>query len=279
MKKLFGVLGDPISHSMSPVMHNDLFKLYNLDAVYLPFHVTSSKLEDAIKGLKALGAAGFNVTIPHKTSIIPFLDKVEPLAAAIGAVNTVVNEDGKFVGYNTDGSGYLEGLKMSLNPFEVDKVLIIGAGGAARAIYFTLADAGIKHIDITNRSIEKAVSLIESCPYPVNSQPLKLDQVEDLLTEYDLVVQTTPIGMAPGIDKTPLSLNKVHSKTFISDIIYNPLETRFLAEAREKGCLCQNGIEMFVLQGALAFEKWTGISPDLERMRNNVLTQLGGTTC
>jgi shikimate dehydrogenase len=279
MKKLFGVVGDPIAHSMSPAMHNDLFELYGIDASYLPFHVSKDDLESAVKGLKALGASGFNVTIPHKTEIIPYLDGIDPLAEAIGAVNTVKNEGGLFVGYNTDGPGFVKGLESHAADLFSRSALIIGAGGAARAIYFSMAKAGFKHIDICNRTLNKAEELVTACPYKVDSKVLDYETAERNLENYQLVVQTTSIGMHPDIESVPLSTNNIAQHSFVSDIIYNPLKTKLLKEASVKGASTQNGIEMFVYQGALAFEKWTGIFPDTERMKANVLRHLGGYTC
>jgi shikimate dehydrogenase len=279
MKKLFGVIGDPIAHSMSPAMHNDLFELYGIDAAYHPFHVSKEHLEAAVKGLKALGASGFNVTIPHKTAIMPLLDNIDPLAQAIGAVNTVKNEDGKLIGYNTDGPGYVKGLKAQVQDLESRAVLIIGAGGAARAIYFSMAQAGVKTVDIFNRTREKAEELVKACPYEVLTRVVDREEAEKNLMDYQLIIQTTSIGMLPNTDSKPLSPYNVSDKAFVSDIIYNPLQTAFLKEASQKGASIQNGIEMFVYQGALAFEKWTGIFPDTERMKANVLRHLGGSTC
>jgi shikimate dehydrogenase len=276
VKKLFAVLGDPIGHSMSPVMLNDLFSFYNIDADYLPFLVKVEDLQDAVKGLKAIGVGGFNVTIPHKSKIIPFLDGVDDLAANIGAVNTVVNENGKLIGYNTDGPGFLKGLSEYLPKIDGQKVLMIGAGGAARAIYFTLAKENPLVVNIANRTIENASSLINNCPYSVSSNALSFDEASESLGEYDLVIQTTQIGMSPNIYEQPITLNNIGKQTFYCDIIYNPLETQFLKEAYQKEARIQNGIDMFVYQGALAFEKWTGIFPDIERMKDNVLKQLGG---
>jgi len=276
MKKLFGVLGNPIGHSMSPVMHNDLFSLYNIDAEYLPFLVQEDELRDAVNGLRALGAGGFNVTVPHKSSIIPFLDEVDELAASIGAVNTVVNKDGKLIGYNTDGLGFLKGLDAYLNKIEGQKILVIGAGGAARAIYFTLAKEKPMQIDIANRTLEKAVQLIEECPYSISSKALTLKDASSELGEYDLIIQTTMIGMEPNITEQPITLEYLRENSVVCEIIYNPLETRILLEAKSIGARVQNGIDMFVYQGALAFEKWTGIFPDIQRMKENVLGQLGG---
>lgn len=279
MKKLFAVLGDPIGHSMSPVMHNDLFSFYNIDAHYLPFQVKANDLEVAVKGLKAIGAAGFNVTIPHKSAIIPFLDEVDELALSIGAVNTVVNKAGKLIGYNTDGLGFLKGLEAYFPTVSRKKVLIIGAGGAARAIYFTVATYNPEVVNIANRTIERAAQLVEDCPHPISSTAITLKEAEDHLADYDLLIQTTMIGMFPKISELPLSLSKLSKEAMVCDIIYNPFETQFLQEAKRIGTNVQNGVDMFVYQGALAFEKWTGIFPDIQRMRENVLEQLGGTLC
>lgn len=279
MKKMFGVIGDPIAHSMSPAMHNDLFELYGIDASYLPFRVLKDDLEAAVKGLKALGVSGFNVTIPHKTEIMQLLDKIDPLAEAIGAVNTVKNEDGLFIGYNTDGPGFVKGLEGHAADFKEKAALIIGAGGAARAIYFSMAKAGIKRIDLYNRTLEKAEELVQTCPYDVKSNVLERDAAESGLGNYQLIIQTTSIGMVPDTDFSPLSLVNISQEALVSDIIYNPLQTKLLTDASANGASIQNGIDMFVYQGALAFEKWTGIFPDTERMKANVLRHLGGYTC
>ncbi|WP_040207903.1 shikimate dehydrogenase [Neobacillus jeddahensis] len=279
MKKLFGVLGNPIGHSMSPVMHNDLFSFYNIDAHYLPFQVKEEDLQAAVKGLKAIGVGGFNITVPHKSDIIPFLDEVDELAASIGAVNTVVNEGGRLVGYNTDGPGFLKGLQGYFPTLVGKRILVIGAGGAARAIYYTLAKEKPCKVDIANRTIATASKLSEDCPYSISSRILSLKEAEENVGEYDLIIQTTMIGMSPKIDEQPLQLNNVNKQALVCDIIYNPLETKFLQAAIIKGATIQNGIEMFVFQGALAFEKWTGFFPDVQRMRDNVLKQLGGKTC
>ncbi|MED4225851.1 shikimate dehydrogenase [Neobacillus cucumis] len=276
MKKLFAVLGNPIGHSMSPVMHNDLFSLYNMNAVYLPFQVKEEELKEAVNGLRALGAVGFNVTVPHKSTIMPFLDEIDELAASIGAVNTVVNQNGKLIGYNTDGLGFLKGLDEYVTKIEDHKILVIGAGGAARAIYFTLAKENPVQIDIANRTVEKAVELITECPYSITSRALTLEEAGNYLGEYDLIIQTTMIGMEPNTEEQPISLENINKQALVCDIIYNPLETSILRDAKERGAAVQNGINMFVYQGALAFEIWTGRLPDIQRMKENVLRQLGG---
>ncbi|MEK4969186.1 shikimate dehydrogenase [Cytobacillus sp. FSL R7-0696] len=276
MEKFYAVIGDPIAHSMSPVMHNDLFQYYEMDAHYLPLHIQSENLSDAIKGLRACGIAGFNVTVPHKETIMAYLDELDPLAEAIGAVNTVIHRDGKLIGYNTDGTGFLRGLKNHQPQFSESKILVVGAGGAAKAIVYALAQASVSHITIANRTVNRAAQLITDCPYDVDMRALTLDDAAHKLNEYDCIIQTTSIGMSPRMNEKPLNLNLMREDVFVSDIIYNPFETAFLAEAKAKGARVQNGLEMFVYQGALAFELWTSQMPDTERMRRNVEQQLGG---
>ncbi|MEV5112790.1 shikimate dehydrogenase [Peribacillus frigoritolerans] len=280
MKKIYGVMGDPIAHSMSPDIHNDAFEKENIEAVYHHFHVTKEGLNDAVKGMKALGIEGFNITIPHKTSIIPFLDEVDELALAIGAVNTVVNKNGRFIGYNTDGKGFFKSLCDEISgDIKAKKTLVIGAGGAARAIYFTLVKEGVKQVDIANRTKERAAQLVSDCPYDKVSKALSIIEAEESLSQYDLIIQTTSSGMSPELDHSPLKVDQLKTGAIVSDIIYNPLQTKLLREAEEKGAETQNGLGMFINQAALAFEIWTGIMPDTARMTDIVLNKLGGNTC
>ncbi|MFP3510603.1 shikimate dehydrogenase [Peribacillus sp. SIMBA_075] len=280
MKKIYGVMGDPIAHSMSPDIHNDAFEKENIEAVYHHFHVTKEGLNDAVKGMKALGIEGFNITIPHKTSIIPFLDEVDELALAIGAVNTVVNKNGRFIGYNTDGKGFFKSLCDEISgDIKAKKTLVIGAGGAARAIYFTLVKEGVKQVDIANRTKERAAQLVSDCPYDKVSKALSIIEAEESLSQYDLIIQTTSSGMSPELDHSPLKVDQLKTGAIVSDIIYNPLQTKLLLEVREKGAETQNGLGMFINQAALAFEIWTGVMPDTARMTEIVLNKLGGNTC
>ncbi|MDM5313269.1 shikimate dehydrogenase [Peribacillus frigoritolerans] len=280
MKKIYGVMGDPIAHSMSPDIHNDAFEKENIEAVYHHFHVTKEGLNDAVKGMKALGIEGFNITIPHKTSIIPLLDEVDELALAIGAVNTVVNKNGRFIGYNTDGKGFFKSLCDEISgDIKAKKTLVIGAGGAARAIYFTLVKEGVKQVDIANRTKERAAQLVSDCPYDKVSKALSIIEAEESLSQYDLIIQTTSSGMSPELDHSPLKVDQLKTGAIVSDIIYNPLQTKLLREAGEKGAETQNGLGMFINQAALAFEIWTGVMPDTARMTDIVLNKLGGNTC
>lgn len=280
LRKVYGVIGDPIAHSMSPAIHNDAFERENIEAVYHHFHVKREQLVDAVKGMKAIGVAGFNVTVPHKTDIIPLLDEVDELAQSIGAVNTVVLKDGRYIGYNTDGRGFYKSLlDESVADIKSKKVLILGAGGAARAIYFTLVKDGVRAVDIANRTLEKAASLIADCPYDKLSKALTISDAEAAIHEYDIIIQTTSIGMSPNVSQTPIHVNRLKAEGLVSDIIYNPLKTKLLLDSEAMGARVQNGVGMFVNQAALAFEIWTGILPDTERMKQIVLDQLGGQVC
>ncbi|MFD1705478.1 shikimate dehydrogenase [Siminovitchia sediminis] len=280
MKKLFGVIGDPISHSLSPVMHNRELNELGIDAYYHPFHIKGEDLKTAVEGMKVMGMNGFNITIPHKTAIIPLLDKVDPLAEAIGAVNTVVRENGLFVGYNTDGEGFVASLKEDWkDDLSGEKTLIVGAGGAAKAIYYTLLSKGVHQVDIANRTVQTAKNLIENQPYQADSQALSLKEAEASIGKYSLIIQTTSIGMEPDIYSSPISLQGLTPGAFVSDIIYNPGETQFLKEAARYGATTQNGLAMLVYQGALAFEKWTNTKPNVTRMKETIQHCLGGTSC
>lgn len=279
MGNLYGVIGDPIAHSMSPIMHNDAFREMQLEHVYYPFHITPDHLADGIKGMKVLGISGFNVTIPHKVKILQLLDGIDPLAKAIGAVNTVVRENDSFIGYNSDGLGFIRSLKEEWKPdLTNEKVLIIGAGGAAKAIYYSLVYEGVQAIDICNRTPERAKQLVDGCPYPCQSKIYLLNEAEENLGEYTLIIQTTSIGMSPNTELTPISLKNIKPSTHVVDIIYNPFETVLLKKARQLGATTSNGIGMFIYQGAIAFEKWTGLTPNIERMKKIVINHLGGNT-
>ncbi|MCZ0756616.1 shikimate dehydrogenase [Anoxybacillus sp. J5B_2022] len=280
MKQLYGVIGCPIHHSLSPLMHNDAFQQLGIDAHYHAFHVEKEKLPAAIQGIKALGIAGVNVTIPHKTAVIPFLDEIDEMARRIGAVNTIVNENGRLIGYNTDGPGFVRALvEETKTDIQGKRILLIGAGGAARGIYFALANAEAEQIDICNRTKSNAEQLIEASDVSVASHAYSLEEAEARLSQYEIIINTTSVGLYPDVEAMPLSLMNMNENTVVSDIIYNPLETKWLKEARQKGAMVQNGVGMFVYQGALAFEKWTGIFPDVERMKQVVIQQLGGATC
>lgn len=262
---LYGVIGKPVRHSLGPVMHNAAFSDAGIDAVYLAFELED--IEASIKGMAALGMKGLSVTIPFKSVVIPFLDEMDPLADRIGAVNTIVNRAGHLKGYNTDATGAVKALeeKIALKGL---RSIIIGAGGAARAIGFSLKEKGVG-ISIANRSPKRGVSLARAldCPY------LPLDEIG--VEKVDLLVQATPVGMFPNTGKSPVSENVFHENMVVMDIIYNPRETTFLKMARAGGCATINGLGMFVHQGAEQFLLWTGRDPSLETMYCAVESRLG----
>ncbi|KUP06056.1 shikimate dehydrogenase [Bacillus coahuilensis p1.1.43] len=281
MATLYGVIGDPIGHSLSPTMHNATFLANNIDAFYAKFHVTSEHLEDAIKGMKALGIKGFNVTIPHKETIIPMLDEVDLYAMRIGAVNTVVNENGKLVGYNTDGPGFVCSLKELTRLSPEHNVLIIGAGGAAKGIIYALLESGLAKIDVCNRSLNKAQELLITVKqmHRHRGHAMTIVQAESNLDQYDIVIQTTSVGMYPNVDVSPIKMNKIKEQAACIDIIYNPDETLFLKNAKSLGAFVQNGLGMFVNQGALSFAKWTGIDPEIEIMKQAIVNNSEESKC
>lgn len=276
MKKWFAVIGDPIEHSMSPAMHNQWFTEENLDATYLPIHVLPEKLEDAIKSLKLLGASGWNVTIPHKTTIIPFLDELDVMAEKMGAVNTVVRQaDGKLKGYNTDGLGFVRSLEEAIGTTHRDgNVLLIGAGGAARGIAFALQHTGYRSITIANRTVANAEQICTELGDQAKAVSLK--EAEATLGDYDILIQTTPAGLKNGTLQLPFELDQLTTKAIVADIVYNPLMTPFLQVAEQRGATVVTGLGMFVHQGALAFNYWLGQFPNTTSMKDSLTEQLGG---
>lgn len=263
--ELYGIIGNPIRHSLSPMIHNGAFKRLGWNAVYLTFEIKN--LEEALRGIRGLGVRGVSVTHPFKTEVIPFLDKVEKLAKKIGAVNTIVNQGGRLIGYNTDCDGALEALeeKMDLGK---KRVVLLGAGGAARAIGFGLKERDCQLI-IANRSRDRGEALSRElkCHFIPLSSLVKM-KAEEL--EADVVINTTPLGMVPREKETPLPKKLLRKGMMVMDIVYEPLQTKLLREAKEKGCLTINGLEMLVRQGVAQFMIWTGRRPDLKQIRNDL---------
>ncbi|HLR11373.1 MAG TPA: shikimate dehydrogenase [Sporosarcina sp.] len=278
MKKWYSVIGDPIHQSMSPQMHDEWFTENAVDATYTPHHVTKDALEKAVQSLKHLGCSGWNVTVPHKTAIIRYLDEIDATAKHMNAVNTVVvTEEGRLRGYNTDGDGFVRSLEEQFGDVaKGNQVLVIGAGGAARGICFALEAHGYGPITIANRTIEKAEQLADDLQH---AKPISLADAENTLATFSLIIQTTSVGMNYAKAGIPINMENVAKDTIVADIIYNPLETEFLQEAKKHGAKTMNGVGMFVHQGAIAFEKWTGICPNTKDMIDQITTKLGGTLC
>ncbi|RXY98449.1 shikimate dehydrogenase [Fictibacillus sp. S7] len=275
MRKKVGLIGYPVSHSMSPQMQNGAFEKAGLSYVYDKYEVHPDQLAEAVRDMREKGFAGWNVTIPHKQAIMPYLDEIAEDALKIGAVNTVVNENGKLTGYNTDGAGFVKGLMRHVSfPMEEAKVLIIGAGGASRAISYAMGKEGPNTIAITNRTMEKAQDIFSECLRD-QDQVISLQKAEERLTEFNIVINTTSIGMKE--DRLPLRVNHLKAGTVVSDIIYNPFKTALLKESEKRGAIIDNGVAMLVFQGALSFEKWTGVAPDASLMEKIVIEELGGS--
>ncbi|MEK4700528.1 shikimate dehydrogenase [Solibacillus sp. FSL R7-0668] len=275
MKKWFAVIGDPIAQSKSPEMHNAWYEQEDVDATYIPVHVKPENLQQAVASFKLLGASGWNVTIPHKQTIIPHLDELDELAQKMGAVNTVVRTaEGKLKGYNTDGPGFVKSLEEAIGTAKRQQpVLVIGAGGAARGIAFALQMAGYENITMANRTVQKAQQIIDE----MNAgKAISMQQAEANLDAYRIFIQTTPAGMSTGDFSLPFSLDKFPTGAIAADIVYNPLMTPFLRAAEQKGATIVNGLGMFVHQGAIAYEHWLGSYPNTNAMIARLSEQLGG---
>lgn len=275
MKKWFAVIGDPIEHSKSPSMHNAWFQELSIDATYIPVRVPSENLESAVAGLKTLGASGWNVTIPHKTAIIPYLDELDELAEKMGAVNTVVRtKEGKLKGYNTDGVGFVRSLEDAVGKSHKDKpVLLIGAGGAARGVAFAMQQQGYTNLTIANRTVANAKVIVDEMGI---GNAISLADAEESLADFGILVQMTSAGLATGNFSMPFSLEQLAEGAIVADIVYNPLMTPFLKAADEKGATVVTGLGMFVHQGAIAFEHWLGEYPNTNSMIAQLKVQLGG---
>jgi len=275
--KLVGVMGDPIEHSVSPAMHNMAFNAMELDYVYVPFKVKKADLTKAVQAVRALNIRGLNVTIPHKVEIIPLLDDIDSLAREIGAVNVLVNNDGILKGYNTDAEGFLHVLlEHGVEP-EGQNVVILGAGGAARAIAFTLAGRGANLI-ILNRTpanaAKCAADVSNATGQTVEVLALDAKNLSDAMDRGHILVNTTSVGMFPEKNDALVSSNLIRPHFIVADIVYNPYKTRLLAEAEKAGARTINGLEMLIWQGALAFEKWTGKKAPLNVMRKGATQAL-----
>lgn len=273
---LICLLGSPISHSISPQMHNQAFKKLGLDYRYLAFDVDKNSLKQAVDGLKALGVKGFNVTMPYKNAIIKLIDEISPEAKMVGCVNTVLNDNGKLIGYCTDGIGYMNALKQLSHNIIGYKMTMIGAGGASSAICVQSALDGVSKIDIFVRKTtflqreEKFIGEIEnntSCK--INLYNLAdTERLRQSIMESKILVNATPVGMYPNCNESIISDKSMfHKDLIVSDLIYNPKETKLLKDARSAGCHTFNGSYMLLYQGAKAFKIWTGKEMPVEYIK------------
>ncbi len=274
-----GIIGDPIEHTMSPAMHNAAFNKLGLDYVYVPFPVKEKDLDKAIQGMRALNIRGLNVTIPHKVTVIQFLDELDGLAKKIGAVNTIVNDDGVLKGYNTDATGFLQALlERGIEP-RGKNVVVLGAGGASRAICFTLAEQDA-NLTIVNRlleldwAVELAGSISQVSKREVKALELNKENLATALRGADILVNATSVGMSPNVDETLVTADLIKPALVVFDVVYNPVKTKLIREAEEAGAETIGGLEMLLWQGALAFEKWTGLKAPVELMRAEAIKGL-----
>jgi shikimate dehydrogenase len=294
--KILGVIGDPIEHTFSPAMHNAGLKALDLNYIYLPFHVKEEKLRECIEGAKAIGIRGLNVTIPHKTNVIKHLDEVDQVASMIGAVNTIQFNYNEFnessskdndinvttKGFNTDGYGCVRAIEEKTS-IKDKKVTITGAGGAARAVAFQIANGGISELSILNRNLSKAQSLADDLKTSLNGigididiNAYDLDSLKGELSKSDIFIDTTPIGMYPNVDDKPIaSADMLHEDLLVNDIVYTPMETSLIREAKLANATVVPGYKMLLYQGIRSFEIWLGREAPVNVMEKALLDVLG----
>lgn len=272
--KIVGILGYPIEHTFSPGMQNAAFSTLGLDWIYVPFQVLPEALGEAVAGLRAMGLRGVNVTIPHKQEVMQYLDTLSPEAQMIGAVNTIVNQEGCLKGYNTDAPGFVRSLKedAGVTP-QGKKIMVMGAGGAARAVAFQLALEGADELDFVVRDEVKGRLLADEVQQKTGAQtkviPWLQGDISKNLGDTHIIINSTPIGMGQKrLDILPLDIEAISDSTLVCDLIYNPRETVLLEQARKRGLKTLNGMGMLLYQGAIAFELWTGEKAPIDVMKS-----------
>jgi len=277
--KILGIFGYPVRHAISPAMHNAVIKALGLDMIYLPFEIKPSNLRDAVNGIKGFGMLGVNITIPHKEAVIKLLDDISEEARLIGAVNTIVNKDGRLIGYNTDGYGYVASIKEDCNFNPKNKrVIILGAGGAARGISAALAKSGAKKIIIANRTLSRAHNLVKAFKrkFPdtrFEAIGLEEDILMKCFQDINLLVNTTSVGLEKN-EILEIPLDVLPKTAIVSDIVYNPLQTLLLKRADKLGLAAHSGLSMLIHQGARSFKLWTGIDAPADVMKKAALKAL-----
>ena len=275
--RVCGVIGDPIEHSLSPILHNAAFNSLKLDYAFLAFKVKSVEVGNAINGMRALGIVGLNVTMPHKKSVISHLDEIDQTAKFLNAVNTIHNKNGKLFGFNTDGVGALKALKENgVNPAG-KKVLLLGSGGAARAIAYALAKDADELV-VLNRTVEQAKELASLLNRTFSKKAvadsLTPSAIQENLRGCDILVNATSVGMKPNANQSVITPEWLKPNLAVMDIVYNPIETKLAKDAKSAGAKVVSGVEMLIYQGAASFEIWTGKSAPVEVMRKAALDHL-----
>jgi len=274
--KITGLIGDPVEHTISPHMHNAGFSYFNLNYVYVSFQVKKENLQAAIIGAKSLDIKGLNVTIPHKIDVMKFLDTIDTTAEHIGAVNTIKLDD-EIKGFNTDGLGAIRAIE-ELSAVKNKKIVILGAGGASRAISFQAVLSKAGRVIIANRTIDKALKLTDNLKNNLDADAMAMglgDKLKKELLDTDILINTTPIGMYPNINQKPLvTSDMMHEGLIVNDVIYNPLETELLKEAHKAGAKAISGIKMLIYQGIESFKIWTGREPPLKVFEDAIEEEL-----
>jgi len=269
--RMAGLMGYPLSHSLSPDMHNAAFGIKGINNVYIPIEVKPDSFGTVVKAVSEMNFIGFNVTMPYKVEVIKYLDELDQSAKLIGAVNTVRIKDGKLIGYNTDGTGFLRSLKEGLGSDIIGKkIFVLGSGGASRAICMMLALNKVGKIYICNRTYEKAAALSKEInslfPDSTAAIPMEYDEMKKTIQDVDVLINTTNVGTFPKVDEIPIESSLLNNRLVVCDVIYNPQKTRLLLEAEKLGCKTISGLGMLVYQGAEAFELWTGIEAPVQLM-------------
>ncbi len=268
--RTYCIIGDPIDHSLSPAMHNAAFKTLNLNCVYIAFRIAKDELEAGLASLRKTNVAGFNVTMPHKIAIMPLLDELDETCTKIGAVNTVNNEKGAFKGYNTDIHGFIEPIKRRKVDLKGKTVLLMGAGGAARAVVTALVDENIGKIVIANRNLDKSKTLNDICKRSnVNCELVGLNDVTKYAPNADLIVNATPIGM--NREDSIITAEHISSGSVVYDLVYRPMETGLIQSAEEAGATVIHGYEMLLEQGAKSFEIWLQMEAPRDVMKKTLV--------
>jgi len=275
--QICAVIGDPVEHTLSPTMHNAAFAHLGLNYAYVPFHVQNVQL--AMQGLLGFNIRGLSVTIPHKLSVMEFMDESTPLAQKIGAVNTITNGNGKLTGTNTDGYGTLKAIE-SVESIDNKTVAIIGVGGAARAATFAIAcERAPKYLYLLGRNPDKtqnlAAEIAQYSKSPVTAASIDYNEMKKIFAGTDIIVQTTPVGMSPNVGESIIPEDLINENHVVFDMIYNPSETLLLRQAKARSARTVNGVPMFVYQGAEQFRIWTGEDAPVEVMQQAVKKALG----
>jgi len=275
--RVCGVIGDPIEHTLSPIIHNAAFKALKLDYAFLAFKVKAADVEKAVNGMRALGLHGLNVTMPHKSAVINYLDEVDQAAQTTDSVNTILNKDGRLFGLNTDGVGALQALRANGVEPRGKKVLLLGAGGAARAIAYALAQE-VNELVILNRTAKQAAELAnlleQTLDRKVVSDALSPKTIKDNLQDSEVLINATSVGMEPNANQTIVVHELLKPDLTVMDIVYNPVETKLAKDAKAAGAKVVSGVEMLIYQGAASFEIWTGHTAPVEVMRHAALNHL-----